>query len=141
MSDPNKDWLDEELKHLRDLEAPATLLPNVMKKARQRAGRLWWVRLVESRAELVRSLGVGVSLLMLVLLLVVNPTQFFSHLPGASVLLNLIPLLLDAAKAILFEAKVFNFSVLGLFAPAIILSYILLVAIASTIQRLANTRK
>ena len=141
MSDANRDWLDEELEHLRDLEAPAALLPNVMKKVRQRAGRLWWVRLVESRAELVRSLGVGVSLLMLVLLLVVNPTQFFSHLPGASVLLNLIPLLLDAAKAILFEAKVFNFSVLGLFAPAIILSYILLVAIASTIQRLANTRK
>ena len=141
MSDPNKDWLDEELKHLRDLEAPATLLPGVMKKVRQRAGRLWWVRLVESRAELVRSLGVGVSLLMLVLLLVVNPTQFFSHLPGASALLNLIPLLLDAAKAILFEAKVFNFSVLGLFAPAIILSYILLVAIASTIQHLANPRK
>ena len=141
MSDPNKDWLDEELKHLRDLEAPATLLPKVMEKVRQRAGRLWWVRLVESRAELVRSLGVGVSLLMLVLLLVVNPTQFFSHLPGASALLNLIPLLLDAAKAILFEAKVFNFSVLGLFAPAIILSYILLVAIASSIQHLANTRK
>ena len=141
MSDPNKDWLDEELEHLRDLEAPATLLPNVMKKVRQRAGRLWWVRLVESRAELLRSLVVGVSLLMLVLLLVVNPTQFFSHLPGASALLNLIPLLLDAAKAMLFEAKVFNFSVLGLFAPAIILSYVLLVAIASTIQHLANPRK
>ena len=141
MSDPNKDWLDEELKHLRDLEAPASLLPKVMEKVRQRAGRLWWVRLVESRAELLRSLVVGVSLLMLVLLLVVNPTQFFSHPPGASALLNLIPLLLDAAKAILFEAKVFNFSVLGLFAPAIILSYILLVAIASTIQHLANTRK
>jgi hypothetical protein len=141
MSDPNKDWLDEELEHLRDLEAPATLLPNVMRKVRQRAKRLWWVRLVESRADLLRSLVVGVSLLMLVLLLVVNPTQFFSHLPGASALLNLVPLLLDAAKAILFEAKVFNFSVLGLFAPAIMLSYILLVAIASTIQRLANIQK
>jgi hypothetical protein len=141
MSDPNKDWLDEELEHLQDLEAPATLLPNVMKKVRQRAKRLWWVRLVESRAELMRSLVVAVSLLMLVLLLVVNPTQFFSHLPGASALLNLIPLLLDAAKTMLFEAKVFNFSVLGLFAPAIVLSYILLVAIASTIQHLANFRK
>jgi hypothetical protein len=141
MSDPNKDWFDQELEHLRDLEAPATLLPNVMKKVRQRAKRLWWVRLVESRADLLRSLVVGVSLLMLILLLVVNPTQFFSHLPGASAFLNLIPLLLDAAKAILFEAKVFNFSVLGLFAPAIILSYILLVAIASTIQRLANIQK
>jgi hypothetical protein len=112
-----------------------------MEKVRPWAKRLWWVRLVESLADLLRSLVVGVSLLMLVLLLVVNPTQFFSHLPGASALLNLIPLLLDAAKAILFEAKVFNFSVLGLFAPAIILSYILLVAIASTIQRLANIQK
>ena len=27
MSDPNKDWLEEELENLRDLEAPATLLP------------------------------------------------------------------------------------------------------------------
>jgi hypothetical protein len=141
MSDPNKDWLDQELEHLRDLEAPATLLPNVMKKVRQRAKRLWWGRLVESQAGLLRSLVVGVSLLMLVLLLVVNPTELFSRLPGASALFNLIPLLLDAAKATLLEAKVFNFSLLGLFAPAIILSYILLVAIASTIQHLAKIRK
>jgi hypothetical protein len=141
MSDPNKDWLKEELERLRDLEAPPTLLPNVMKKVRERAGRLWWTRLVESRTELLRSFVLGVALLMLVLMLVVNPTQFLSHLPGASALLNLVPLLLHAAKSALFEAKVFNFSVLELFAPSIILSYVLLIAIASTIQHLTNTRK
>jgi hypothetical protein len=141
MSDPNKDWLEEELESLRDLEAPPTLLPNVMKKVRERAGRLWWTRLVASRTELLRSFVLGVALLMLVLMLLVNPTQFLSRVPGALALLNLVPLLLDAAKSALFEAKVFNFSVLELFAPTIILSYVLLVAIASTIQRLANTRK
>jgi hypothetical protein len=141
MSDPNKDWLEEELESLRDLEAPPTLLPNVMKKVRERAGRLWWTRLVASRTELLRSFVLGVALLMLVLMLLVNPTQFLSRVPGASALLNLVPLLLDAAKSALFEAKVFNFSVLELFAPTIILSYVLLVAIASTIRHLANTRK
>jgi len=141
MRDPNKDWLEEELESLRDLEAPPTLLPKVMNKVRERAGRLWWTRLVESRTELLRSFVLGVALLMLVLMLLVNPTQFLSRVPGASAILNLIPLLLDAAKSALFEAKVFNFSVLELFAPTIILSYVLLVAIASTIQHLANPRK
>ncbi len=32
MSDPNKDWLDDELANLHDIEAPATLLPKVMKE-------------------------------------------------------------------------------------------------------------
>ena len=60
---------------------------------------------------------------------------------GAAALFNLIPLLLDAAKAALFQAKVFHFSVLALLVPAIVLSYILLVATASAIQRLATVRK
>jgi hypothetical protein len=141
MSDPNKDWLETELENLRDLEAPPTVLPNVMKKVRQRAGRSWWVRLVKSRTEFARSFVLGISLVMLVLLAVVDPAQFVSRVPGASALFNLIFLLLDAAKGALFQAKVFNFSVLALLAPAIILSYILLVATASAIQHLANARK
>jgi hypothetical protein len=141
MSDPNKDWLETELENLRDLEAPPTVLPNVMKKVRQRAGRGWWMRLVESRTEFARSFVLGISLVMLVLLAVVDPAQFVSRVPGASALFNLIFLLLDAAKGALFQARVFNFSVLALLAPAIILSYILLVATASAIQHLANARK
>ena len=141
MSDRNQDWLEEELKDLRDLEAPATLLPEVMKKVRERAGKPWWARVVQSRIELLRSFVLGISLLMLVAFLVINPTQYFSRVPGVSALLNLIPLLLDAAKESLFEAKVFNFSLLGLLASAIVLSYVLLVATASAIQHLANARK
>jgi hypothetical protein len=141
MSDQNNDWLEAELENLRDLEAPPTVLPNVMKKVRERAGRAWWVRLVTSRIELLRSFVLGISLVMLVLLIVIDPAQFFAHVPGASALFNLIPLLLDAAKGALFQAKVFNFSVLGLLAPAIIFSYALLVATASAIRHLANARK
>jgi hypothetical protein len=140
MSDPNKDWLEEELENLRDMEAPATVLPNVMNKVHQRTGKAWWAR-AYSRTDLLRLFVLGISLVLLGLLLVVNPTQFFSHVPGASALLNLIPLLLDAAKAALLQAKVFNFSVWALLAPAIVLSYILLVAIASAIQHLASVRK
>jgi hypothetical protein len=141
MSDPNKDWLEAELQDLRDLEAPPTVLPNVMRKVRQRAGRRSWARLLESRAELLRSFVLGISLVILVLLAIVNPAQFFSRLPGASALLNLLPLLMEAAKEALFQVKVFHFSVLTLLAPAIILSYVFLVGIASAIQHLANARK
>jgi hypothetical protein len=41
----------------------------------------------------------------------------------------------------LFQAKIFNFSILVLLAPAIVFSYILLVATASAIQHLASVRK
>jgi hypothetical protein len=141
MSDPNKDWLEAELENLRDLEAPPTVLPNVMKKVRERAGRAWWLRLLTSRIELLRSFVLGVSLVMLVLLIVMDPAQFFARVPGASALFNLIPLLLEAAEGALFQAKVFNFSVLGLLAPAIVFSYVLLIATASAIRHLANARK
>jgi hypothetical protein len=141
MSDPKKDWLDEELESLRDLEAPTTILPNVMKKVRERARRPWWARFGESRTGLLRSFVLGISLCILGLLLAVNPAQYFSHVPGASALLNLIPLLLDAGKTVLFQAKIFNFSVFGLLAPAIVFSYILLIATASAIQHLATVRK
>ena len=141
MSDPNKDWLEAELGNLPDLEAPPTVLPKVMKKVRERAGRAWWVRPLASRIELLRSFVLGISLVMLVLLIVLDPAQFFAHVPGASALFNLIPLLLEAAKGALFQAKVFNFSLLGLLAPAIVFSYVLLIATASAIRHLANARK
>lgn len=141
MSGPNKDWLEEELESLRDLEAPATLLPRVMEKIHERAGRPWWVRRFKDRTDLVRSFALGISLFILGLLLVVKPAQFASQVPGASALLNLVPLLLDAAKAALFQAKIFDFSVLGLLATAVVLSYILLIASASAIRHLASTRK
>jgi hypothetical protein len=141
MSDPNKDWLEEELESLRDLEAPATLLPRVMEKIHERASRPRWMRRFKNRTDLVRSLALGISLLMLGLLLVVKPAQFSFHIPGASALLNLVPLLLEAAKAALFQAKIFNFSLLGLLAIVVVLSYILLIATASAIHHLASSRK
>jgi hypothetical protein len=141
MSDPKKDWLEEELANHPDLEAPRTLLPNVMKRVHQRARKPWWARPAEFRSDLWHSFVLAISLLMTGLLLVVNPAQLFSQVPGASSLLGLIPLLAEAAKAVLSQVKVFNFSVLALLAPAIVLSYLLLVATACAIQRLASTRR
>lgn len=141
MSDPKKDWLEQELENHPDLEAPRTLLPNVMKRIRQRARKPWWTRQAESRSDLWHSLVLAISLLMMGLLLVVNPVQLFSHVPGASSLLGLIPLLAETAKEALWQAKVYNVSVLALLAPAIVFSYLLLVATACAIQRLARTRK
>jgi hypothetical protein len=141
MSDPNKDWLNAELKSLRDLEAPKTLLPTIMKTVRQHASMPWWARPFEPRTDLFRSFVLVVSLFVLALLLVVNPAQFVSDVPIAPALLKLIPILLDTAKAVLFQVKFYHFSVLTLLLPPIVLSYVFLVAAASTIQRLAGVRK
>jgi hypothetical protein len=141
MSDPNNDWLDEKLADLDDIEAPATLLPRVMREVRERAARPRWVRLLGPRMALWRSFVLAISALVFGLSLVVNPLQIASHLPGVIVLTDLVPLLLDAAKTALLRAKVFNFSVLPLLAMAVALSYILLIASASAIQRLAGVRK
>ena len=141
MSDPNKDWLDEELENLRDLEAPTTLLPGVMRKVRERAGKSWRARLVGSPADLWRSAVVGLSLFLLGLLLVVNPIQLCAQTTGSSALLNLFPLLLEAGKAALSQVRIFNLPVLALVTPAIVLSYSVLVATASAIRHLANARR
>ena len=141
MSDPNKDWLDEELANLKDIEAPANLLPEIMKEVRLRAARPWWVRLFGSHTELGRSFVLAVSVLVFGLSLVVNPLQILSHFPGVVAVMRLIPLLLDTARAALLNAKVFNYSVLPLIAAAVGFSYIFLIASASAIQRLAGVRK
>jgi hypothetical protein len=141
MSDPHKDWLDEELKNLRDLEAPETLLPRVMKTVRQQARKAWWARLIDPRTDLCRSFVLGVSLFVLGLFLMVSPAQFFSDVPVLPALLKLIPLLLDVAGTLLFQVKIYHFSVLTLLVPAIVLSYVFLIFAASTIQRLAGVRK
>jgi anti-sigma factor RsiW len=141
MSDPHKDWLDGELANLHDIEAPATLLPKVMKEVRERAARPWWVRLLGPRAALWRSFVLAISVLVFGFSLVVNPVQIASHLPGVVALMNLVPLLLGAAMSALLHLKVFNYSVLPLLMFAVALSYILLVASASAIQHLMGVRK
>ncbi len=141
MSDLNNDWLDEELAKLQDIDAPPSLLPKVMQEVRERAARPWWARVLGPRMGLWRSFVLAISILVFALSLVVNPLQIISHLPGVIALMNLVPLLLEAAKTELLRAKIFNYSVLPLLTIAVTLSYILLVASASAIQRLADVRK
>jgi anti-sigma factor RsiW len=141
MSDPNNDWLDEELAKLDDIEAPATLLPKVMEEVRKRAARPWWVRSLGLQTALWRPFVLAISALVFGFSLVVNPLQIASHIPGVIALMDLVPILLDATKAALVRAKIFNYPVLPLLAMAVTFSYVLLVASASAIQRLAGVRK
>jgi hypothetical protein len=141
MSDPNRDWLDDELSKLQDIEAPSTLLPNVMREVRKRAASPWWARAFASGKDLWRSFMLAFSVVVFALSLAVNPSHVAPLLPGSQAVLNLSRLLLDTVIAVLLHAKVFNYPLLQLLGLASGLSYILLIAAASAIQRLADIRK
>jgi len=134
MSDPNEDWLDQELKKLKDLQAPETIVPNVMARVRLKAKYRWQTRFFHSFL-------LGLAVACLLGLLVVDPVRFFSELLAASHALKLFSLIAEAVWTSLFEAKVFHLPIGILILSIITLSYALLVAAASTVQRLAITRK
>jgi hypothetical protein len=134
MSDPTEDWLDQELKNLKDLQAPETIVPNVMARVRLKAKYRWQTRFFHSFL-------LGLAVACLLGLLVVDPVRFFSELPGASHALKLFSLIAEAVWTSFFEAKVFHLPIGVIILSIITLSYALLVAAASTVQRLAVTRK
>jgi hypothetical protein len=134
MSDPNEDWLDQELKNLKDLQAPATIVPSVMVRVRQKAKQRWQIRLFHSFL-------VGLAVACLLGLLLVDPSHLFSEVPVASHGLKLLSLISEAVWTSLFQAKMFHLPVGILIFSIVALSYAVLVGAASTVQRLAVTRK
>jgi hypothetical protein len=134
MSDPTEDWLDQELKNLKDLQAPETIVPNVMARVRLKAKYRW-------RTRVFHSFLLGLAVACLLGLLVVDPVRFFSELPAASHALKLFSLIAGAVWTSLFEAKVFQLPIGVVILSIITLSYAFLVAAASAVQRLAVTRK
>jgi len=134
MSDPTEDWLDQELKNLKDLQAPETIVPNVMARVRQKAKQRWQTRFFNSFL-------LGLAMACLVGLLVVDPARFFSELPVAWHGLKVFSLIVGAVWASLSQATVFHLPIGIIILSIITLSYAVLVAAASTVQRLAVTRK
>jgi hypothetical protein len=134
MSDPTEDWLDQELKDLKDLQAPETIVPKVMARVRQKAKQRWQTRFFNSFL-------LGLATACLVGLLVVDPSRLFSELPVASHALRLSSLIVGAVWTSLFQATVFQLPIGIIILSIITLSYAVLVAAASTVQRLAATRK
>ena len=134
MSDPTEDWLDQELKNLKELQAPETIVPKVMARVRQKAKYRWQTRFFNSFL-------LGLAMACLVGLLVVDPARFFSELPVAWHGLKVFSLIVGAVSTSLSQATVFHLPIGIIILSIITLSYAVLVAAASTVQRLAVTRK
>jgi hypothetical protein len=141
MSDPNRDWLEEELANLRDMQTPPTLLPKVMERVRSRSRQHPRAGLFASRADLWRSFVVALSVCLLALLIVVNPSQYFSALPVASAVLRVIGVFVESAKMVLLQTKIYHLPLLVVLAPIVIFSYAFLVTTACVINRLLVLRK
>ena len=134
------DWLDEELRNLPDLNAPANLLPDVMKRVQERAAQPIWIKFWREHWVLLRNSSLGFSMALLILLLWLNPARLFSSLVALSPVFRVTAELLDVAVTILSSARVFQtplwLVVLGITAA----SYGTCIVAASTVQRLAATR-
>ena len=141
MSDRDKDWLDEELKGLRDLPAPQTLLPRVMEKVERRAALPAWIRIRARRPDRIRTFTLGFALALLVLVPVFNPLHWASNLIEGSLLVRLVAIFAETGRSVLFEAKVGQLPVVTVLATVALLSYLFCVAAALAVQRLTTAKR
>ena len=141
MSDRDKDWLDEELKGLRDLPAPQTLLPRVMEKVERRAAQPAWIRVWTRRPDLIRTLTIGFALALLVLVPVFNPLHWASDVIEGSLLVRLVAIFAETGRSVLFEAKVGQLPIVTVLATVALLSYLFCVVAALAVQRLTTAKR
>ena len=141
MSDQDKDWLDEELKGLRDLPAPQTLLPRVMAKVERRVARPAWIRIWARRPDLIRTFTSGFALALLVLVPVFNPLHWASEVIEGSLLVRLVAIFAETGRSVLFEAKVGQLPVVTVLATVALLSYLFCVMAALAVQRLTTAKR
>lgn len=137
MSDWDKDWLDEELKGLRDLPAPQTLLPRVMEKVERRAAQPAWTR----GPDLIRTFISGFALALLVLVLVFNPLHWASDVIEGSLLFRLVAIFAETSRSVLFEVKVGQLPVVTVLTTVTLLSYLFCVVAALAVQRLTTAKR
>jgi hypothetical protein len=140
MSDPDKDWLDEEIAKLRDLQAPPTLLPKVMERVRSRSREPMLAR-IASRTDLVRSLVIALSACLLAALTMLSASEYWPTLPIAPAFLRLVEALLESIKIILLQTRIYHLPLLVFLAPIVVFSYAFLVTAASIIKQLLALRK
>ena len=141
MSNQDKDWLDEELKGLRDLPAPQTLLPRVMEKVERRAAQPAWIRIWARRPDLIRTFTLGFALALLVLAPVFNPLHWASDVIQGSLLVRLVAIFAETGRSVLFEAKVGQLPVVTVLATVALLSYLFCVAAALAVQRVTTAKR
>jgi hypothetical protein len=141
MSDRDKDWLDEELEGLKDLQAPQTLLPRVMEKVERRAARPAWIRVWARRPDLIRTFTLSFALALLVLLPVLNPLNWASDVIEGNPVVRLGAVLGEVGRSILFETKVGQLPIVAVLATVAFIGYLFCVAAALAVQRLSTARR
>lgn len=141
MSEPKKDWLDEELKGLKDLEAPSTLLPRVMERVERRAAQPAWIRAWAMRPDLIRTFASGFALALLVLLPVLNPVHWASNIIVGNPVVRLGAIFAGVVRSILFETKVGQLPIAVVLATVALLGYLSCVGAALAVQRLSTAKR
>jgi hypothetical protein len=141
MNGEEKDWLDDELSKLSDLEAPETLLPRVLEAVRVKATRPWWVRFFSQNAGTFRSILIAFAFMALAALFLVNPVRFLEGVPLISLPLKLVAILLETTKSLLLQYKVFDVPLLSLMIAAAMASVCLLLATATSVRKLTALQK
>jgi hypothetical protein len=106
MNDPEKDWLTEELEGLSNLTAPDTLVPKIMERVRARVAEPIWLRWARVHQQLLRSLAVGIALVIACLGAWINPVQSASALVDQTPWLRAVASLLEVAQDLLSLVKV-----------------------------------
>ena len=141
MSDRDKDWLDEELEGLKDLQAPQTLLPRVMERVERRAQQPAWIRVWARRPDLIRTFTSGLALALLVLLAVLNPLHWASDVVEGNPVVRLGAILAEASRSILFETKVGQLPIAVVLATVALLGYLFCVGAALAVQRFSTANR
>jgi hypothetical protein len=135
MSDPQPDWLSEELKALPELEAPDAIVPKVLAAVRQQEARGWVRRAAFGSA---RTVALGFALAVVVWLSVFNPVHFAGEALDGSPVWKVLELLATAIRLSLFQAKVYHFSLILVLSALGIVSYLLCLAAATVVHRLSR---
>jgi hypothetical protein len=141
MSDRDKDWLDEELEGLKDLQAPQALLPKVMERVERRAAQPAWIRVWARRPDLIRTFSSGFALALLLLLPVLNPLHWASEVIEGNPVVRLAAILAEASRSILFETKVGQLPIAVVLATVALLGYLFCVGAALAVQRFSTARR
>jgi anti-sigma factor RsiW len=141
MNDPEKDWLTGELEDLSDLTAPDTLIPKVMERVRTRIAEPIWLRWARAHQQLLRSLAVGIALVIACLAAWINPVQSASALVDQSPWLRAVASLLEVAQDLLSIVKVYQAPLWLCLALLVAGGYLACLLAALTVRRAAISRK
>jgi hypothetical protein len=141
MNDPEKDWLTEELEALSNLTAPDTLVPKIMGRVRTRAAEPIWLRWTRAHQQLLRSLAVGIALVIACLGAWINPVQSASALVDQSPWLRAVASLLGVAQDLLSMVKVGQAPLWLCLSLLVAGGYLACLLAALTVRRAAISRK